>query len=147
MRGCLHGRRKQWRIQARGPGGPSPPLSFRPKRDRATLISGPSQGSLYPHEKMEIHFRFSPRYTKSNKGWKTSDQPPPRKDYTLFMHIETVGSVAGISNNSSGGINNGGIACQLKDNNLHGGSFFSGTMHFNFFRILKIIKAQAHMSF
>ena len=93
--------------------------------DLTTLVTAlPSQGSLYPHEKMEIHFRFSPRYTKSNKGWKTSDQPPPRKDYTLFMHIETVGSVAGISNNSSGGINNGGIACQLKDNNLHGGSFF-----------------------
>ena len=93
--------------------------------DLTTLVTAlPSQGSLYPHEKMEIHFRFSPRYTKSNKGWKTSDQPPPRKDYTLFMHIETVGSVAGISNNSSGGINNGGITSQLKDNNLHGGSFF-----------------------
>lgn len=95
--------------------------------DLTTLVTAlPSQGSLYPHEKMEIHFRFSPRYTKSNKGWKTSDQPPPRKDYTLFMHIETVGSVAGISNNSSGGTtNNGGITCQLKDsNNPHGGSFY-----------------------
>ena len=78
--------------------------------DLTTLVTAlPSQGSLYPHEKMEIHFRFSPRYTKSYKGWKAEDQPPPRKDYTLFMHIETVGSVSGISEKSKGGIINGGM--------------------------------------
>jgi len=76
--------------------------------DLTTLVTAlPSQGILYPQEKRLIHFRFSPRYTKSNKGWKNTDQPPPRKDYTLFMHIETVGSVAGISDKSNGGTNNG----------------------------------------
>lgn len=66
--------------------------------DLTTLVTAlPSQGVLHPLEQREIHFRFSPRYTKSNKGWTRTDQPPPRKDYTLFMHIETVGSVAGIS--------------------------------------------------
>lgn len=77
--------------------------------DLTTLVTAlPSQGILYPQEKREIHFRFSPRYTKSNKGWKKSDQPPPRKDYTLFMHIETVGSIAGISDKSNGGNGSGG---------------------------------------
>lgn len=77
--------------------------------DLTTLVTAlPSQGILYPQEKREIHFRFSPRYTKSDKGWKNTDQPPPRKDYTLFMHIETVGSVAGISDKSKGGNGSGG---------------------------------------
>ena len=74
-----------------------------------TLVTAlPNQGILYPQERRAIHFRFSPRYTKSDKGWKSSDQPPPRKDYTLFMHIETVGSVAGISDKTKGGTSNGG---------------------------------------
>ena len=77
--------------------------------DLTTLVTAlPNQGILYPQERRAIHFRFSPRYTKSNKGWKSSDQPPPRKDYTLFMHIETVGSVAGISDKTKGGTSNGG---------------------------------------
>lgn len=77
--------------------------------DLTTLVTAlPSQGILYPQEKREIYFRFSPRYTKSNKGWKNTDQPPPRKDYTLFMHIETVGSIAGISDKSNGGNGSGG---------------------------------------
>lgn len=77
--------------------------------DLTTLVTAlPSQGILYPQEKREIHFRFSPRYTKSREGWKASDQPPPRKDYTLFMHIETVGSVSG------GGSGNGGEKNELK---------------------------------
>ena len=76
--------------------------------DLTTLVTAlPSQGILYPQEKREIHFRFSPRYTKSNKGWQDTDQPPPRKDYTLFMHIETVGSIAGISDKSKGNGNGG----------------------------------------
>lgn len=77
--------------------------------DLTTLVTAlPSQGVLYPQEKRAIHFRFSPRYSKSNKGWKSSDQPPPRKDYSLFMHIETVGSVGGISNTSKGASGTGG---------------------------------------
>ena len=77
--------------------------------DLTTLVTAlPSQGNLYPQEKREILFRFSPRYTKSREGWKASDQPPPRKDYTLFMHIETVGSVSG------GGSGNGGEKNELK---------------------------------
>ena len=77
--------------------------------DLTMLVTAlPNQGILYPQERRAIHFRFSPRYTKSNKGWKSSDQPLPRKDYTLFMHIETVGSVAGISDKSKAGTSNGG---------------------------------------
>lgn len=77
--------------------------------DLTTLVTAlPSQGILYPQEKREIHFRFSPRYTKSSRGWNASDQPPPRKDYTLFMHIETVGSIAGISDKYKGGNGTGG---------------------------------------
>lgn len=76
--------------------------------DLTTLVTAlPSQGILYPQEKREIHFRFSPRYTKSREGWKACDQPPPRKDYTLFMHIETVGSVSG------GGSGNGGSRVEV----------------------------------
>ena len=77
--------------------------------DLTTLVTAlPSQDTLYPLEKRVIHFRFSPRYSKSNKGWKASDQPPPRKDYALFMHIETVGSVAGIFEKSKAGPNSRG---------------------------------------
>lgn len=77
--------------------------------DLTTLVTAlPNQGILYPQERRAIHFRFSPRYTKSNKGWKSSGQPPPRKDYTLFMHIETVGSVSDISDKSKGGTSNRG---------------------------------------
>lgn len=77
--------------------------------DLTTLVTAlPSQGILYPQEKREIFFRFSPRYTKSSRGWNAGDQPPPRKDYTLFMHIETVGSIAGISDKSSSGNGTGG---------------------------------------
>ena len=83
--------------------------------DLTTLVTAlPNQGMLYPQERRAIHFRFSPRYTKSNKGWKSSDQPLPRKDYTLFMHIETVGSVAGISDKSKAGTSNGGeFVCNI----------------------------------
>ena len=79
--------------------------------DLTTLVTAlPSQGVLHPLEKRMIHFRFSPRYTKSNEGWTRTDQPPPRKDYTLFMHIEMVGSVAGISDMASSSGNRGAVA-------------------------------------
>lgn len=82
--------------------------------DLTTLVTAlPSQGILYPQEKREIHFRFSPRYTKSSRGWNAGDQPPPRKDYTLFMHIETVGSIAGISDKSMGGYGTGGSRVEV----------------------------------
>ncbi|PFX34680.1 Calponin-likey domain-containing protein 2 [Stylophora pistillata] len=71
--------------------------------DLTTLVTAlPNQGILHPQEKREIHFRFSPRYAKSTKGWVANDQPPPRKDYTLFMHIETVGSVSGGGSDNRG---------------------------------------------
>ena len=55
----------------------------------------PSQGTLQPNEMKVIHFKFSPQFSKSSKGWKTKDQPIPRRDYALFMHIETVGRAVG----------------------------------------------------
>lgn len=88
--------------------------------DLTTLVTAlPSQGILYPQEKREIHFRFSPRYTKSSRGWNAGDQPPPRKDYTLFMHIETVGSIAGISDKSMGGYDTGGKNNSDSNKSIH----------------------------
>ena len=82
--------------------------------DLTTLVTAlPSQGALRPGEKRVIHFRFSPRYTKSNKGWRNSDQPPPRRDYALFMHIETVGSVAGVTEKTKMGNGSGGILVEV----------------------------------
>ncbi|XP_048577373.1 cilia- and flagella-associated protein 47-like isoform X2 [Nematostella vectensis] len=70
--------------------------------DLTTLVTAlPSQGTLQPGEKRAIHFCFSPRFTRSSKGWKTSDQPPPRRDFVLFMHIEIVGSVTGVAETSA----------------------------------------------
>ena len=92
--------------------------------DLTTLVTAlPSQGVLHPLEQREIHFRFSPRYTKSNKGWTRTDQPPPRKDYTLFMHIETVGSVAGISDLAAK--SNGGTESSKELNALGSGCLCS----------------------
>lgn len=82
--------------------------------DLTSLVTAlPSQGVLGPGEKRVLHFCFSPRFTRSNKGWKMSDQPPPRRDFALFMHIETVGSVNtaavenGYGRNKAGGKSNG----------------------------------------
>lgn len=71
--------------------------------DLTSLVTAlPSQGVLKPGEKRFIHFCFSPRFTRSNKGWKLIDQPPPRRDFALFMHIETVGSVGSVVGNKNG---------------------------------------------
>ena len=66
--------------------------------DLTTLVTSlPSQGALRPGEKRVIHFRFSPRFCQSTQGWSESAQPPPRRDYALFMHIEMVGCISAAS--------------------------------------------------
>jgi hypothetical protein len=62
-----------------------------------SLISTyPSQGRLKPFEKRNVIFKFSPRHEKALQGWQNQDKPPPRKDYALFMNIQSVGIVADV---------------------------------------------------
>lgn len=64
------------------------------EEDLTSLITVfPNQGELGPGEMTLLHFKFSPRFTKSNFGWKNAEEVVTRKDYALFMHIETVGSI------------------------------------------------------
>ena len=74
--------------------------------DLTTLVTAfPSQGTLAPYEKRLLHFKFSPRCTESNQGWSSSEATASRKDYALFLHIDTVGCMsAGGRNFSSSGM-------------------------------------------
>jgi hypothetical protein len=77
--------------------------------DLTSLVTAlPSQGVLRPGEKRVIHFCFSPRFTRSSKGWKMLDQAPPRRDFALFMHIETVGTIGRAVETNSGKNRGGG---------------------------------------
>lgn len=64
------------------------------EEDLFSLISVfPNQGHLGPGEMGVIHFKFSPRFQRSNLGWKSTEDIAPRKDYALFMHIDAVGTI------------------------------------------------------
>ncbi|KAL5010428.1 hypothetical protein ScPMuIL_012733 [Solemya velum] len=52
----------------------------------------PNQGVLKPYQKIPVFFRFSPRWDASRQGWKSHVAAPPRKDFSLFMRIQIVGS-------------------------------------------------------
>ena len=67
------------------------------------VTSLPSHGTLKPNQKRMLFFRFSPRFTSSSQGWESFDRSPPRRDYALFMHIETVGCVSSPTKKSGNG--------------------------------------------
>ena len=70
--------------------------------DLTSLVTAfPSQGTLGPFEKRLLHFKFSPRYSRSNQGWSSSENPVPRKDYALFLHIDIVGNMSSNARNLS----------------------------------------------
>lgn len=48
---------------------------------------------LEPYEERQIIFKFSPRFLKCQTGWKGKDDLPPRNDYAVFLHIQSVGTV------------------------------------------------------
>ena len=62
--------------------------------DLTSLITVfPNQGTLAPGETAELYFKFSPRFQRSNLGWKSVEEVAPRKDYALFINIEAVGII------------------------------------------------------
>ncbi|CAH1800026.1 unnamed protein product [Owenia fusiformis] len=61
----------------------------------------PNQGVLQPYEKIPIFFRFSPRWEGSKQGFNATVEPPPRKDFALFMKIQMIGSNEGFCNDGS----------------------------------------------
>ena len=62
--------------------------------DISSLVSlTPYEGTLNPYEKRLVYFKFSPRFEKASKGWKTGEQLPPRRDFALFMKIRMVGNI------------------------------------------------------
>lgn len=62
--------------------------------DLTHLISVfPNQGTLASGQAVELFFKFSPKFQKSNLGWKSTEELAPRKDYALFINIEAVGII------------------------------------------------------
>lgn len=83
------------------------------KEDLISLISVfPNQGALAPGETTQLFFKFSPRFQRSNLGWKSSDEMAPRKDYALFINIEAVGVI----NQNEEGVFKHGMVKQLDIN-------------------------------
>ena len=70
----------------------------------------PNQGTLAAGETTQLYFKFSPRFQRSNIGWKSSEELPPRKDYALFINIEAVG----IINKSDEGVFKHGTSSPFK---------------------------------
>lgn len=52
----------------------------------------PNQGKIGPYQKVPVYFRFSPRFNSSSVGWESSEKPPPRQDFALYMSFDMVGS-------------------------------------------------------
>lgn len=68
-----------------------------------SLVSAiPNQGMLQPYEKIPIFFRFSPRWSAANAGFKNKIVSPPRKDFALFMKLQIIGSSGGSATGGSG---------------------------------------------
>ncbi|XP_071134806.1 cilia- and flagella-associated protein 47-like isoform X3 [Mytilus edulis] len=61
----------------------------------------PNQGILKPYEKIPVFFRFSPRWHAAKEGWKCNQDPPPRKDFALFVKIQIIGSNGGFTEQGS----------------------------------------------
>ena len=53
----------------------------------------PNEGTLKPFEECQVFFKFSPKFSKSKKGWKKDEKLAPRRDYAMFLHIKAVGIV------------------------------------------------------
>ena len=64
----------------------------------AMMSAIPNQGMLAPYQKIEVYFRFSPRYNTAQLGFKGTSVPPPRQDFALFMHFSVIGSSQGFVN-------------------------------------------------
>ncbi|XP_071954714.1 cilia- and flagella-associated protein 47-like isoform X2 [Antedon mediterranea] len=70
-----------------------------------TLVTTyPNQGNLGAYEKIPVFFRFSPRYNTLKQGWKSTATPPPRQDFSLFMHFVMVGSSKGFAEEEGLGV-------------------------------------------
>ncbi|XP_065057284.1 cilia and flagella-associated protein 47-like isoform X2 [Rhopilema esculentum] len=64
------------------------------ENDLTSLVTAsPTQGTLAPYDKRLLHFKFSPRFSKSDQGWFTTDKSEPRRDYAVFVHIDIVGNI------------------------------------------------------
>ncbi|CAI9721780.1 ciliaflagella47-likeassociated and flagella-associated 47-like isoform X2 [Octopus vulgaris] len=51
----------------------------------------PYEGTLTPYEKILVAFLFKPRWELSPLGWKCLQEPPPRRDFVLFVNFNIVG--------------------------------------------------------
>ncbi|XP_078698604.1 cilia- and flagella-associated protein 47-like isoform X8 [Branchiostoma floridae x Branchiostoma belcheri] len=56
----------------------------------------PNQGMIGPYQRVPIHFRFAPRFSSAEIGWKGLTKSPPRQDYALYMRFEMIGSREGM---------------------------------------------------
>ena len=85
-------------------------------RELTSLVTAcPTQGTLGPYDKRLLHFKFSPRASKSSQGWSSTEMSQSRKDYAVFVHIDIVGNIGKLDGKATPTDSNGMFCfiCQM----------------------------------